>query len=91
MGQTLNTDALLSLISAVDAYQGDLQTNAQVLVQAGNVCSETMGNDAVVQKHLKKLGEALNQLQRASQTASEAAVALRKDYQRAMDVYNSIK
>ncbi len=91
MGQTLNTDALLTLINAVDAYQGELQTNAQVLVQAGNVCSEAMGNDAVVQKYLQQLGEALNQLQRASQTASEAAVALRKDYQRAMDVYNSIR
>ncbi|MGN0465511.1 MAG: hypothetical protein ACI4F9_04080 [Lachnospiraceae bacterium] len=90
MGKTLNTDALIKLINAVNTYQGELQQNAQILYQAGQVCSDTMGNDAIIQKHLLHLEQALGELQRASQIASDASRELILDYQRAMSVHDSI-
>lgn len=81
------TESLDILIKAVQEYQNDLATNQQILVNAANVCDSAMGSDAIAQKHIARLNEALVELKKTSQIAADVVAALLEDKRRALDVY----
>lgn len=88
MSEHLVVESLDILIKAVQKYQEELQTNRQILINAANVCDAAMGSDDIVKKHIARLNEALVELQKTSQLASDVADALIEDRRRAIDVYN---
>ena len=87
MANYLEIESLDILIKAVQKYQEELQTNQQILVNAANVCDAAMGSDDIVKKHIARLYEALEQLKRTSQIASDVAEALMAEKLRAIEVY----
>lgn len=87
--QQLSPESLQRLIRAVEKYQEELESNRQILLNAAYVCDAAMGSDAIVQKNIGRLMTALEELQKASQQAEEAALDLREDYRRAMDAYET--
>lgn len=88
MSEHLVIESLDILIKAVQKYQEELQTNRQILINAANVCDAAMGSDDIVKKHIARLNEALVELQKTSQLASDVADALIEDRRRAIDVYD---
>jgi predicted CopG family antitoxin len=46
-----------------------------------------MGSDDIVKKHLARMNEALEELKKTSQIASDVAEALIEDKRRAIEVY----
>lgn len=88
MSEHLVVESLDILIKAVQKYQEELQTNRQILINAANVCDAAMGSDDIVKKHIARLNEALVELQKTSQLASDVADALIEDRRRAIDVYD---
>ncbi len=86
----LETQQLEALIAQVEAYQGKLQENIVVLNNAANVCDQAMGSDAICQKYIAQLNEAIGELQKTVQTAADIAKALKADLAAANDVYGSI-
>ena len=87
MANYLETESLEILIKAVQDYQNDLQLNRQILVNAANVCDIAMGNDDIAKKHIARLYEALEELEKTSQIAADVAEALIEDKRRAIGVY----
>lgn len=85
-GRHLDTDALSRLIKAVQNYQVSLDDNRKILTNAANVCDQAMGHDAISQKHIAKLNEALEELKKTSKLVEDVAVALQKDYDKATQV-----
>lgn len=83
----LDTEALEKLIKAVNVYREELEKNRQILENAANVCDAAMGNDAIAKKYIAQLKEALEELKKTSDLASDVAVALVKEKRRAIDVY----
>lgn len=90
MGKQLDIEALDTLIKAVQEYQVSLDTNRQILINAANVCDQAMGSDEIAKKHIGKLNEALEELKKTSQMASEVAIQLIEDRRRAMDTLEGI-
>lgn len=86
----LETQQLEALIAQVEAYQGKLQENIAVLNNAANVCDQAMGSDAICQKYIGQLNEAIEELQKTVQTAADIAKALKADLAAANEVYGSI-
>lgn len=80
-------ESLDILIKAVQEYQTDLATNKQILLNAANVCDAAMGSDAIAQKHIARLNETLEELQKTAQIAADVAAALIEDRRRAIEVY----
>lgn len=58
-----------------------------VFVNAANVCDAAMGSDDIAKKHIARLYEALEELEKTSQIAADVADALLEDKKRAIDVY----
>jgi hypothetical protein len=87
MNNHLEIESLDILIKAVQVYQEELATNRQILVNAANVCDAAMGSDDIVKKHLARMNEALEELKKTSQIASDVAEALIEDKRRAIEVY----
>jgi Na+-transporting NADH:ubiquinone oxidoreductase subunit NqrC len=87
MAQYTEIESLDILIKAVQEYQADLATNKQILLNAANVCDVAMGSDAIAQKHIARLNETLQELQKTAQIASDVAAALIEDRRRALDTY----
>lgn len=83
----LEIESLDTLIKAVQTYQEELQTNRQILENAANVCDVAMGSDDIVQKHIARLNEALEELKKTSQIAEDVAEALLEDRRKAIEVY----
>lgn len=88
MGQTLEIESLETLINAVNKYQDDLQTNYQILANAANVCDAAMGSDAIAQKHIANLNNALLQLSKTTKIVAQVAAELRTEKQEALDLLN---
>ena len=82
-----NIESLEILIKAVQNYQDELNENRQILVNAANVCDAAMGSDDIAKKHIRRLNEALDELEKTSQIASDVAEALIEDKNRAISVY----
>ena len=74
-----DTEALETLIKAVQTYQEELLENRRILINAANVCDAAMGSDDIVKKHIARLSKALEKL--------EVAEALLKDKEEAENVY----
>lgn len=81
------TESLDILINAVQKYQEDLAENQQILINAANVCDVAMGNDEIVKKHIARLNETLEELNKTSRIAADVAKALLEDKRKALDVY----
>ena len=86
MSDYLEIEALDTLIKAVQDYQEKLEVNKKILSNAANVCDQAMGSDAIVKKHIAKLEEAMVELNKTSQIASDVAEALIKDRNLAVSV-----
>ena len=78
--------ALNTLIKAVQDYQEKLEVNKKRLSNVADVCDQAMGSDAIVKKHIAKLEEAMVELNKTSQIASDVAEALIKDRNLAVSV-----
>ena len=78
--------ALNTLIKAVQDYQEKLEVNKKILSNAANVCDQAMGSDAIVKKHIAKLEEAMVELNKTSQIASDVAEAFINDRNLAVSV-----
>ena len=89
-GKQLETQQLEALIAEVNSYQKKLQDNISVLNNAANVCDQAMGSDAICQKYIGQLNDAIKKLQETVNTASDIAKALKSDLAKANDVYRSI-
>lgn len=87
MADHTEIESLDILIKAVQEYQTDLATNKQILLNAANVCDAAMGSDAIAQKHIARLNETLEELQKTAQIAADVAAALIEDRRRAVEVY----
>lgn len=87
MTEHTEIESLDILIKAVQEYQTDLATNKQILLNAANVCDAAMGSDAIAQKHIARLNETLEELQKTAQIAADVAAALIEDRRRAIEVY----
>lgn len=86
MAEHTEIESLDILIKAVQEYQTDLATNKQILLNAANVCDAAMGSDAIAQKHIARLNETLEELQKTAQIAADVAAALIEDRRRAIEV-----
>lgn len=82
-----DTEALETLIKAVQTYQEELLENRRILINAANVCDAAMGSDDIVKKHIARLSKALEKLEKTSEIAEEVAEALLKDKEEAENVY----
>ena len=82
----LDIEALDKLIKAVQDYQEELSKNRTILNNAANVCDAAMGKDAIAQKHIARLHEALEELQKTSDLARDVAASLIEEKRRAIDV-----
>lgn len=87
MANHTHIESLEILIKAVQEYQNELQLNRQILVNAANVCDAAMGSDDIAKKHIARLNEALEELEKTSQIAANVAEALLEDKRRAIEVY----
>lgn len=83
----MEIESLDTLIKAVQTYQNELQTNKQILVNAANVCDAAMGSDDIVKKHIARLNEALEELDKTATLAADVAEALAEDRRKAIAVY----
>lgn len=86
MAEHTEIESLDILIKAVQEYQTDLATNKQILLNAANVCDAAMGSDAIAQKHIARLNETLEELEKTAQIAADVAAALIEDRRRAIEV-----
>ena len=75
----LDIESLDTLIIAVRKYKETLAVNRQILVNAADVCDQAMGSDAISKRHISKLHEALQELQKTSRIVEDVAEALLKD------------
>lgn len=82
----LETDALDTLIKALEEYQENLATNRQILQNAANVCDVAMGSDDIAKKNIQRLEDALVELAKTSEIAREVAEALVNEKIRAEDI-----
>lgn len=87
MGNHMEIESLDTLIKAVQTYQNELQTNKQILVNAANVCDAAMGSDDIVKKHIARLNEALEELDKTATLAADVTEALAEDRRKAIAVY----
>lgn len=86
MGKQLETESLEKLIGAVEKYIGELETHKTTLQNAANICDQAMGSDVIAQRHIAKLEEALQELNKTSVKADKVLEALKTDLQHAIDV-----
>lgn len=86
MSDYLEIEALDTLIKAVQDYQEKLEVNKKILSNAADVCDQAMGSDDIVKKHIAKLEEAMVELNKTSQIASDVAEALINDRNLAVSV-----
>ena len=87
MSDQLDVDALETLIKAVQKYKEELEVNKKILVNAADVCDQAMGSDDIAKKHISKLNEALEELDKTVELTQEVAEALIKDRNMAVSVY----
>lgn len=87
MSNHLEIDSLNSLIKAVQNYREELEVNKKILINAADVCDAAMGSDDIAKKHIAKLHEALNELDKTAQMAENVAEELIADRNRAISVY----
>ena len=85
MSRYVEIESLETLINAINKYQADLQTNYRILVNAANVCDAAMGSDAIAQKHISNLNNALQQLSKTADIAAQVAAKLKAEKQKAID------
>ena len=85
MSNQLSIESLDTLISAVEKYREELLKNKQILVNAADLCDQAMGSDAISQKHIVALNNAINDLDRTSRIVEDVAVELREDRRKAME------
>lgn len=85
----LETDALDTLIKALEEYQENLATNRQMLQNAANVCDQAMGSDDIAKKNIQRLEDALVELTKTSEIAREVAEALVNEKDHAEDIANT--
>lgn len=86
MSDFLEIEALDTLIKAVQEYQEKLEGNKKILSNAADVCDQAMGSDDIVKKHIANLQEAMIELNKTSQIASDVAAALISDRELALSV-----
>ncbi len=86
MSNQLEIEALESLIVAVKKYREELETNKVILVNASNLCDQAMGSDAISQKHISELNNAITELEKTSAIVEKVAIALQEDLNKAKDV-----
>lgn len=86
---SLDIEALDTLIKAVQEYHVSLGTNMTILKNAANVCDQAMGSDEIAKKHIGRLNEALEELKKTAQITESVAEALLEDKRRALDVLES--
>lgn len=65
-------DDLQALLQAIKEHKDNLVENYQILVNAANVCDVVMGSDAISQRHISDLNEALIELKKAIDIAEES-------------------
>ena len=87
MADILDINSLNAIIKAVQTYQGELETNRCILVNAANACDAAMGSDAISAKHISNLYAALDELKKTAELAEDVAAALIEDRRRAVAVY----
>ena len=85
MSTQLSIESLDTLISAVEKYREELLKNKQILVNAADLCDQAMGSDAISQKHIAALNNAINDLDRTSRIVEDVAVELREDRRKAIE------
>ena len=85
MSNQLSIESLDTLISAVEKYREELLKNKQILVNAADLCDQAMGSDAISQKHIAALNNAINDLDRTSRIVEDVAVELREDRRKAIE------
>ncbi len=85
MSTQLSIESLDTLISAVERYREELLKNKQILVNAADLCDQAMGSDAISQKHIAALNNAINDLDRTSRIVEDVAIELREDRSKAME------
>lgn len=87
MANHLEVDALDTLIKAVQKYKDELEVNRRILVNAADVCDQAMGSDDIAKKHIARLNEALQELDKTVQISEDVAEALIADRNLAISVY----
>lgn len=90
MNGHINIESLDMLIKAVNEYQTELSYNKQILLNAAIVCDAAMGSDDLAKKHIAKLNDALEELQKTAQVVSNVVEALIEDRRNAIAVYEGI-
>lgn len=55
----LSTDSVRSLIQAVSDYQSEILLQKQFLLNAANVCDQTLGSDPISKRKIDRLEQAL--------------------------------
>lgn len=86
MNNQLEIEALDTLIKAVQEYREKLSENRLILTNASNLCDQAMGNDAISQKHISALNNAIEELDKTSEIVIKVAKALEEDKQKALEV-----
>ena len=84
----IDTDAYDTLIQAVNEFREVLVENGIILRNAANVCDQAMGSDAIIQKHITRLNDALSELEKTAQIASNIAAELKAEKVHALDIYD---
>ena len=60
-----NREALEDFYKATAEFRDTVKDNYVILLQAGQTCAETMGNDAVSMRYLEQLASTLKYLDKA--------------------------
>lgn len=80
-------ESLDMLIKAVRNYYDELQMNKKILQDAANVCEAAMGSDDNVKKHIARLNDVLEKLERTAIIAENVAEGLMIEKQNALYTY----
>ena len=76
-----DSQAMATLISAVQEYKSNIETSYQVLVNAANVCDVAMGSDEFSARHIAELYEALKELKKVIEVVDNTLPILKRDKQ----------
>lgn len=86
MNNQLSIEALETLINAVEKYKEELEENKIKLINSSNICDQAMGSDAISKKHIAALNDAIEELNKTSKIAENAAKALKEDLEHALKI-----
>ena len=86
MPNPTNLESVVALMNAVAVYCENLDQNKLIMLNAANLCDQAMGSDAISQKHIQALYDALEVLDRTAVIAMEVFEKLKADYDQAMKI-----